>query len=159
MKNDWLLYALGVFILAGTGTAVYVKTKGLRLNNPGNLRRTNDAWQGLATPQSDPEFFEFIAPEYGVRAMARTLLNYQQNYGLNSIRDLVSRWAPPTENDTDSYVNAVASRLGVSPDLTISVASALPALIPAMIVQEQGLNPYPDKTILTGIRWAMGSAA
>lgn len=132
-----------------------MKTRGLRLNNPGNLRRTSDNWQGLAATQSDPEFFEFIAPEYGIRAMARTLLNYQQNYGLNTVRQLITRWAPPTENPTDSYVSAVASRLGVSPDATISVAGALPALVPAMIVQEQGLNPYSDQTIQTGIQWAL----
>ena len=126
-------------------------SRGLRNNNPGNIRRSGDAWLGLAAEQTDAEFFVFDHAIYGLRAMARIFKNYQSRHGLKSIRELISRWSPPSENETDDLVRAVSRRTGIDPDAEINVEANLHLLLPAVIVQETGANPYSDELILAGI--------
>lgn len=121
--------------------------RGLRNNNPGNIRKSADKWQGLAPLQDDPAFFKFTEPKWGVRAIGKILLNYEKRYSLRTVRDLISRWAPPVENLTESYVNTVARALSVQPDATIDVRASLPALASAIIRHENGLNPYTAEQI------------
>lgn len=116
--------------------------RGLRNNNPGNIRKSADKWQGLASVQDDPEFFKFVHAKYGVRALARILQTYRNKYGLQTVRDIISRWAPPNENNTTSYVNSVARALGVTADEPIDVYARLPDLAAAIIRHENGSNPY-----------------
>ena len=87
--------------------------RGYRNNNPGNIRRSKDPWQGLATQQTDPEFFQFTSPAYGYRALIKTLQTYRRKHGLQSIRDMIGRWAPASENDTAAYVRAVCREMQV----------------------------------------------
>lgn len=128
--------------------------RGIRNNNPGNIRH-GDQWMGLASRQPDPSFCLFIKPEYGIRAMARVLINYQRRHGLSTIRGIIHRWAPPKENDTAAYVDHVAGFVGVGPDEEIEVAKILPRLIPVIIEHENGQMPYSDEQIATGIQMAM----
>lgn len=120
-------------------------TRGERNNNPGNIRKSGVNWLGLAPNQNDI-FATFVSPEYGIRAMGLLLRGYEAK-GYNTIRKIVSRYAPSTENDTNAYINAVSARMnGVSPDqaLDLSNAGILASLINAMIVQENGRNIYAD---------------
>src|SRR5579872_14880 len=89
--------------------------RGIRNNNPGNIRRSIDKWQGLADPdhQTDPDFFIFQNPIYGIRAIARILITYQDKYGLQGVKGIISRWAPSSENKTDAYVAAVVKNTGM----------------------------------------------
>jgi hypothetical protein len=48
--------------------------------------------------------------------LARTLITYQDKHGLRSIRQIISRWAPPVENNTNAYVRAVAADTGLDAD-------------------------------------------
>ena len=81
--------------------------RGIRNNNPGNIILGNDKWQGLAPVQTDSKFCTFTDPIWGIRALARLLINYQDKYGLNTVKGIINRWAPPKENDTGAYVRAV----------------------------------------------------
>jgi len=126
-------------------------TRGLRNNNPGNIRKSGDAWRGLSAEQPDTDFFTFTAPEYGIRALAKILLTYESDYGLNTVRGIINRWAPPVENDTGSYVKSVASSMGVDPDRAINIGLYLVLLVPAIVKHENGFNPYSDATIQAGI--------
>ena len=93
--------------------------RGIRNNNPGNIDYNPSVkWQGLADPPREPEgrFCRFAAPKWGIRAIARLLITYQDQHDLNTVRGIINRWAPPIENDSDAYVNAVASSLGVDAD-------------------------------------------
>lgn len=117
-------------------------SRGLRNNNPGNIRKSGDAWQGLAAQQTDPAFFQFTDAKYGVRALAKILLNYERKYGLRSVRELINRWAPPIENNTSSYVASVARALNVTADEALIVYNRLPDLAAAIIRHENGSNPY-----------------
>ena len=121
----------------------YGSTRGLRNNNPGNIRH-GDQWQGMAKHQPDPEFITFITPAYGIRAMARLIKNYQRLYGLESIEAIIYRWAPETENNTESYVKAVAARMQYPrwKSLDLNDPEVMHSLISAIIHHENGAQPY-----------------
>ena len=154
--DNLLFWGLLAAILFTGGAAVvsYLGGRGIRNNNPGNIRLSGTTWQGQVPPaeQTDDEFVQFTDPKYGIRAMARILNNYALR-GLNTIREVISTWAPPSENNTESYIHAVAQRLNLSPD-SIIVDSAKPALIAAIIQHENGSQPYPVELIKQGISLA-----
>lgn len=129
-------------------------TRGLRNNNPGNIRYSPDnPWQGLASPPSDGTFCVFTSPTYGIRALAKLLNNYYAE-GAQTVTDIINRFAPPSENDTGAYVANVAARLGVAPTDVLDFNTQLPDLIKGIVVQENGVNPYSDDTINQGIALA-----
>lgn len=132
-------------------------SRGIRNNNPGNIDRNETKWQGMSKDQSsDPRFIVFDAPEWGIRALAKTLLTYQSKHGLNTVRAIINRWAPPVENNTDAYVNAVAKAVGVGPDSRIDLDNYLTIrpLVEAIIHHENGQQPYSDKEIDEGLHRA-----
>ena len=131
-------------------------TRGVRNNNPGNIRRSKDKWQGLADEQKDREFFTFKGPEWGIRALARVLIKYQDDYGLNTVRGLIDRWAPPVENDTGAYVRAVAKAMGVGADDALNVQDydTLKPLTVAIIAHECAGYRYPDAVVDKGLALA-----
>lgn len=94
--------------------------RGLRNNNPGNIRRNSDVFQGEVNPSRDKEFKQFKNMAYGYRAMYKILSNYYNKYRLNTIRKMISRWAPENENNTAAYVSLVSSYSGIGPDDLIS---------------------------------------
>ena len=89
-------------------------SRGLRNNNPLNIRRNATKWEGLSKEQSDNSFFCFIAPEWGYRAAIITLRNYYRKHRLRTLRAWIERWAPPVENDTEAYIKCVCRRTGFS---------------------------------------------
>lgn len=131
-------------------------SRGVRNNNPGNIDRNATKWQGMAEKQTDARFVVFTAPEWGIRAIARTLLTYQNTHGLDTVRKIINRWAPPVENDTGAYVNAVAASVGVQPNDVIDVdgVGVMLPLVRAIIHHENGYDPYADSVILEGLRRA-----
>lgn len=90
--------------------------RGLKNNNPLNIRKNNTKWQGLAKEQADKSFFVFVAPEWGYRAALRTLQNYNRVHRLGTIREWINRWAPPVENPTDKYLEFVCAQVGMPAD-------------------------------------------
>ena len=78
-------------------------TRGLRNNNPLNIEKTRggNPWQGEVVPSKDKRFAQFTTVAYGYRAAFKLLNNYQRNYGLDTIRKMIGRWAPSEENHTD----------------------------------------------------------
>ena len=130
-------------------------TRGERNNNPGNIDRTGDMWQGMSGDQSDPRFIVFTDPQYGIRAPAKILITYQTKYGCNTIRKIINRWAPPNENNTQSYVNAVTAACGVSPDSDYPLNGInLPKVVTAIIEHENGRVSYSPEVIAAGISLA-----
>ena len=94
--------------------------RGLRNNNPGNIRRNSDVFQGEKT-SSDREFKQFNTMAYGYRAIFKILSNYYRNYKLDTIRKMIGRWAPENENDTDAYIKAVSDYAGIPADDPINI--------------------------------------
>lgn len=90
-----------------------MKPRGLRNNNPGNIRITKDKWKGLRPVQEDKEFFQFTEMKWGYRALIRTLQNYRRRHGCQTIADFVRRWAPEHENNTSGYISRVCKEMQV----------------------------------------------
>lgn len=93
--------------------------RGLRNNNPGNIRYSkSNAWQGKIpdSEKTDNEFEEFTEMKWGVRAMTRLLHNYIVKNPNITLYEMISRYAPAVENDTNAYVNAVVKKVGVPKD-------------------------------------------
>lgn len=126
-------------------------SRGIRNNNPGNIDRGKAPWKGMSKDQSgDARFIVFDGPEWGIRAIARILRNYR-SYGVDTIAEIISRWAPPVENDTQSYIQAVAKAVGADPYAPIT-DEQIPALVEAIIKHENGEQPYSRETIAWGIQ-------
>lgn len=131
-------------------------TRGIRNFNPGNIDRNATKWQGMAAEQTDPRFIVFKAPVWGIRALAKTLLTYQNTHGLKTVRQIINRWAPPVENNTVAYVRAVAGKIGVRPDEEIDV-DQMDVMLPlanAIIAHENAGYAYPEATMREGLRLA-----
>jgi hypothetical protein len=130
------------------------RPRGIRNNNPGNIRRSSDQWQGMAAQQLDPAFVQFTDPKWGIRAMAILLKRYQAQYGLVTLQQIIGRWAPASDNnDTSGYVVDVARRLGIMPQTTLDLqrSDILSALIQAMIWHENGQQPYSIAVVNAGV--------
>ena len=131
--------------------------RGIRNNNPGNIREAADGgvqWEGERFTDDDSAFEEFIEPEDGIRAMARVLITYYNKYGLNTVRGIITRWAPPHENNTEHYICIVSNSLNVNPDAALTYPADLSPLIAAIVHQENGQQPYSTAQIDEGIRRA-----
>ncbi|EAS1940677.1 structural protein [Salmonella enterica subsp. enterica] len=119
--------------------------RGIRNNNPGNIRQGDD-WQGLVakSQRTDKSFCQFTTPEYGIRAMIIILRNYQRRHGLNTVTGIINRWAPSNENNTQAYINSVAQATGVAPDQRIDTTDSrfMVKLLQAIIRHENGVQPY-----------------
>lgn len=79
--------------------------RGLRNNNPGNIRHGND-WKGEKVGD-DKAFETFTSVEYGIRAIYKLLQTYSDKYNAKSIHDAITRFAPASENNTNGYINHV----------------------------------------------------
>lgn len=114
--------------------------RGIRNNNPGNIRLSKDKWIGLKSRQDDPEFCQFNTPSDGLRALMKIILAYYRRHNLKTIRQIIGRWAPPNENNTDSYVAAVCDSLGFGADEALPVENigVLIGIARAIVRHENG---------------------
>ncbi len=124
--------------------------RGIRNNNAGNIRATGNwqEWQG-AIGKDEAGFIIFDTAENGLRAMARILRNYRDLYQLNTIEQIINRWAPPIENNTQSYVNHAAQIVGVNPNEPLETGE-YPALMAAITRHENGMQPYGSDQLIEG---------
>ena len=129
--------------------------RGIRNNNPLNIRRSKDKWKGMAQVQTDSAFVQFESLEWGWRAAFYLLTRtYYHKYRLYTIRQIISKWAPPNENKTDAYINNVSRLTGIAPDEPIGIPSNQPsrwiAVGRAMAIQENGIDSIDDFAMLRG---------
>lgn len=128
--------------------------RGLRNNNPGNIRHSPTRWMGQSDQQADPAFVQFESATYGIRALYKILRTYQVKHHLGSIAAIIHRWAPPSENDTAAYVRAVAAACGVEPTKVVNIVSdreLAEKLVAAIIHHENGQQPFSGAEIRAAI--------
>lgn len=120
-------------------------SRGLRNNNPGNIRMNKDHFQGEIKPSQDKEFKQFETIIFGYRAMFVTLGTYLSR-GHNTIEKIIYVWAPDNENDTQAYINSVVRLSGIPKDriLTAQSGSDYIEIVAAMSRVENG--ELPNKT-------------
>lgn len=156
-KNKILLTIGAIFLLAnqklfgsaGSSNAGMVSylgqsnlPRGMRNNNPGNIRIGASEWQGKISidKNTDGAFEQFVAYPWGVRAMIKLLKDtYMGKWGLVTIRDIINKYAPSSENDSVAYINTVSNKTGLSPDQTLSPdKTTIKKLVQAMAKVENG---------------------
>ena len=126
-------------------------SRGLINCNPLNIRRVaGTMWKGQRAEQTDHGFVQFETIEWGLRAAFVLLRTYSTKYRINCVRDIVSRWAPPTENNTEQYIKNVCLWTGFG-GLQRLTESDWPALVRAMARQESGVL-LDEETIKRGFR-------
>src|SRR6185437_6535945 len=75
----------------------------------------------------------------GLQALDQNLASYGKQ-GVNTIAGVISKWAPPNENDTQAYIKDVSQRLGIPPGQKIDLSNPLQrqALSTAISLHENG---------------------
>ena len=151
-----------------------MEPRGIRNNNPLNIRLSKDKWQGQINPSGNANvndndnnsslkgeavFCVFSSMAYGWRAAFVILCRtYYGKYKLKTIRDIVSRWAPAKENNTEAYIRHVSDFTGISPNKVLGSPQEHPTqwlLIGyAMAVVECG-KALPAVPMLQGFGLAM----
>lgn len=119
---------------------------GLGINNPGNLRYIEPPHNFNGQIGNVRGFGQYDTMESGGRAMGHQLQKYW-NAGKRSVSDIVSTYAPATENDTSGYINGVAGELNVLPDDQIDLPNRMGELMYAMIFREQAQRPFDVATL------------
>ena len=114
--------------------------RGLRNNNPLNIRHSADRFQGEIAG-TDKSFKTFVSLPYGYRA-AFVILGTYLSQGRNTIEKIISRWAPSAENDTESYIAQVEKYSSVPRNkvLTPAGGAELIMIVAAMSFVENGQN-------------------
>lgn len=116
--------------------------RGIRNNNPLNLSYVS----GQGAVGSDGRFGIYDSPESGIAASERQLLLYQDRDRLNTLSQIIGKWAPANENDTGSYISQVSRETGIAPNAQIDLhdRSVASAVIEAMIKRETGKYVDPN---------------
>ena len=132
------------------------RPRGIRSNNPLNIRRSADRWQGAATTQTDKNFVQFETMAYGYRAAWRLMQTYYRRLRRQkkrfTVENIIARWAPPNENDTTAYTRTVLMLSGLGgnenllPPQNVQGYGRLARLMEAMTVMENGIRPVAVDT-------------
>ena len=148
-----------------------MEPRGIRNNNPLNIRRSGDNWKGqinvnvngnvnYSYQPLDREFCQFETMAYGWRAAFVILCKtYYGKYKLKTIRALITRWAPPKENNTEAYIRRVTDRIGIGPDRELGSPREHPAqwmmIAMAMAIVECGTAQLDYLSMLQGFALAI----
>jgi hypothetical protein len=108
---------------SGVQTRNYGKTSIPRVwnNNPGNIRYTGKKWAGQIGVNRG--FVVFQNPQYGLRALAKNLHDYQR-YQADTVEEIVKKWAPESDNNpTENYIRYVCKKTGYSRNQTLDLSN------------------------------------
>ncbi len=134
--------------------------RGMRNNNPGNIKLRDGAgniipWRGLRKDQKDPTFSQFTSAKWGIRAIARQIQTTQRESGAKTIKDLITVYAPDTENNTRKYIESVSARTGIPQDALIDLDDPVTSkqITEAIIFHEldMGFQPFKQEFIHQGV--------
>ena len=126
-----------------------MEPRGIRNNNPLNIRHSADRWEGACIHQTDRSFVQFESMAYGYRAAWKVLEAYWKRFLREripfNVNNIIGRWAPPAENDTQTYIRTVLKLSGLGGNENLPQPSRrvdterLVALLAAMTVVECGI--------------------
>lgn len=125
--------------------------RGIRNNNPGNLNFVGQAGAVLETdvPVADRRFAKFPTMDKGILALINQLRLYFER-GTNTVQSIISKWAPPTENNTQAYIVYVARHMDVLPNTVLTPTAPILALLADAIIHlENGQQPVSGNQLLS----------
>ena len=124
-------------------------TRGLRNNNPLNIRHGKSQWMGMSEKQTDKAFVQFTALVYGYRAAFVLLRNYIQKNKANTIGKIIARWAPSSDgNNTQGYIKYVSATTEIDANevLRFEDRGKMVEIVRSMAHMESGI--IEDKDII-----------
>lgn len=125
--------------------------RGIRNYNPGNIKAVAGLqWRGQKGKDADG-FCIFIAPRFGLRAIAVIWQDYCYYHSFKTLREYVNRWAPPTENPEESYLRVLCAAAAVGPDEPYNPCDRPLFVLRAIVCMECGYCPYSDKDLQAAI--------
>lgn len=161
MNSRAVVIGVAIVVLLGLPVALMDKPKGIRNNNPGNLRDTGTAWNGRIG-QDASGFIKFSSPFYGLRAAARNLYNYRKR-GVGTIAGIAQLWAPASDgNNVNEYAQGLSNETGINSDAFINLSdpTVLAGLVKGIVRNENGTNLgrpwYSDTLVMQAVRSALG---
>lgn len=90
--------------------------RGLRNNNPLNIRISGTPWQGKIEPNTDGQFEQFSSLEFGLRAALVNIRTYIRSYRIDTVQTIISRWAPCSDgNNVKAYIEVVCNKANLTP--------------------------------------------
>lgn len=128
--------------------------RGLRNHNPGNLEG-NTPWQGAAG--HDGPYIIFDTDADGLRALAINILNQQRLHKLNTVTQIIEKFAPPSENNTLAYIDAVCKHVGCKPAevLDLDDPTILARFVQAVVAHENSGYAYAVNDVITAVSAAL----
>lgn len=134
---------LGLVLAAGCAHATPGDPRGIRTNNPGNIVKTSIEWQGeVQCSDKINECFE--SDYYGIRALVKVLHTYYYKHGLGTIDQIMARFS-----EFGGAARGVSRISGIPTNKTLDFSDLgeVMSLTKAIILQENGVNPYEDDLI------------
>lgn len=115
-------------------------SRGLNNRNPGNIRKSKTRYQGEVVPSHDKAFKQFQSMAWGYRAMFVLLDSYRLK-GYSTIRQIITRYAPPIENHTENYIRWVCEWSGIGADTPLNPqhSEVMIPIVAAMSRVENGI--------------------
>ena len=133
--------------------------RGIRNNNPGNIRKSQTHWLGEVFPGSDKDFCTFSYMHLGVRAAGLIFLNYQREHALYTPAQMIGRWAPTNENDTAAYISAVCHEAGLVASKAYTFSKfdkdIFAAFLHAVFYHENGDEYVKEADLFSGVVLAL----
>ena len=117
-------------------------SRGLRNCNPGNIRQSKTRYKGEKPHSTDSAFKQFETLEWGYRAIFMLLHTYRvRGYG-DTIAKMISRYAPPFENNTDAYISRVCQQTGIDRDQRLNTLNSVQMIpiVSAISAVENGVK-------------------
>ncbi|WP_440487518.1 lytic transglycosylase [Serratia ureilytica] len=140
--------------------------RGIRNNNPGNLNYVGQNG-AMLEDHATPRFARFNSAFEGFSALGKQIKAYYNGTSkaagyqkLQSVEDIISRFAPASENNTQAYINKLSKMLGVGrgDSLNIQDPQVLATLMNGITQIENGKNPYAPEMVLKAAQSAVGGA-
>ncbi len=123
-------------------------SRGLKNCNPGNIRQSPTKYLGEVQPSRDRAFKQFQSMAYGYRAMF-VLLDAYHRQGYTTLRQMISRYAPPIENYTEGYIRFVSELALCSADMPLDTRNReqMLLIVAAMSRMENGQRANMNEVI------------
>ena len=124
----------------------------LAKNNIFNIRATKGTtWKGQTGQRKG--FVEFETREHGIRAWLVLMRNYRRLYDCKTVRQIVTRFAPPSENDTRLYVEQMVAWTLIPENMELTQTWHYVLLAVAMARKETGVAIFAGDVLMAMERY------
>jgi hypothetical protein len=119
---------------SGNPLPIMSRTQAATGNLPAPLRNNNP---GALMPGGQLASYPDL--QTGLSALDANLASYGKQ-GVSTLADAIAKWAPPSENNTQAYIQDVSQRLGIKPDQRIDLSNPAQrqAIGTAIMLHENG---------------------